>query len=333
MLSATRGYRKLSSWQGFFSGAALFRDEHCLLSVHRSGFEERVKRLHFKDIKCIVVSKARRFGVSRRLIFGALLLLIALAFASRYSLLPAIVRLAFEIALVLVWLYLSIKESCRCRVYTAVSQEELLSIRRPWKARKLLAEMTPLIEAAQGTLPAGWKESLATDQPIEIGQTAAKPGQVSVPAERAESRSGRLAASVVLVACLLLDVVQTSWDLQRAEPMPNWIGSLLALLEAAAAVWVLIQNRGIDVSLQRLGAAVLIFLGLAYYGQTGITVVAQMQAQARTKRPLQAAEIRLTSAHRSYMEIYIGGCCVLAITCALLTLGDPTLRRQRVMVE
>ncbi len=135
------------------------------------------------------------------------------------------------------------------------------------------------------------------------------------------------------MACLLLDVVQTSWDLQRTEPMPNWIGSLLALMEAAAAIWVLIQNRGIDVSLQRLGGAVLIFLGLAFYGQTGITVVAQMQAQARTKRPLQAAEIRLTSAHRSYMEIYIGGCFVLAITCTLLTLGDPTARRQRVMVE
>ncbi len=150
--------------------------------MRRSGFEERVKRLHFKDIKCIVVSKSRRFGVSRRLIFGALLLLIALSFASRFSLLPASVRLAFEIALVLFWLYISIQESCRCRVYTAVSQDELLSIRRPWTARRLLAELTPLIEAAQGTLPAGWKESLAPDQPIQIAQATAKPDEASVSA-------------------------------------------------------------------------------------------------------------------------------------------------------
>ncbi len=327
----SRSYRKLSSWQGFFSGAALFRDEHCLISVRRSGFEERVKRLQFRDITSIVVSKSRRFGVSRKVILGALLLLFALAFASRYSLLPAIVTLALEIAMVFFWLYISIQKSCRCRVYTAVSQEELLSIRRPWTARKFLAELTPLIEAAQGTLAAGWKESLAPDQPIQIAQATAKPDEASVPAERADWRARRLTASGVLVACLLLDVVQTSWDLQRTEPMPNWIGSLLALMEAAAAIWVLIQNRGIDVSLQRLGAAVLIFLGLAFYGQTGITVVAQMQAG--TRRPLQAAEIRSTSAHHSYMEIYIACCFVLAITCVLLTVGDPTPRRQRVMVE
>lgn len=331
MSSATRGYHKLSSWQGFFSGAALFRDEHCLISVRRSGFEERVKRLHFKDIKSIVVSKSRRFGVSRRVILGVLLLPLVLAFASRYPLFPASVRFAFVIALILAWLYISIQESCRCRVYTAVSQEDLLSIRRPWTARKFLAELTPFIEAAQGTLPAGWQESLAADQPIQIAQSTGQAEEVPARGERADSRM-RLTASGALVASLLLDVVQTSWDLQRTDPMPNWIGSLLALLEAAAAVWVLIQNRGIDVRLQRLGAAVLIFLGLAFYGQTGMTVVAQMQAQARTKRPLQPAEIRSSSAHRSYIEIYIGGCFVLAITCAWLTLGDPTPRRQRVMV-
>ena len=332
-MSETRGYRKHSSWQGFFSGAALFRDEDCLISVRRTGFEERVKRLHFKDIQSIVVSKSRRFGVSRRVILGALLLVIALAFASRNFFLPAGVRWIPEIALVLAWLYSSIKESCRCRVYTAVSQEDLVSIRRPWTARKLLADLTPLVEAAQGTLPAGWKESLGTDQPIQIAQPSAKRNVVSVPEGRAEARSGRLTASAVLVVCLLLDVVQTSWDLQRTEPMPNWIGSLLALFEAAAAVWVLIRNRGIDIGLQRLGAAVLIFLGLAFYGQTGITVFAQMQSQVRTKRTLQVAEIRASSAHRTYMEIYIGGCVVLAITCAFLTLSNPAARRERVMVE
>jgi hypothetical protein len=332
MSSETRGYRKLSSWQGFFSGAALFRDEDCLISVRRSGFEERVKRLQSKDIQSVVVSKSRRFGVSRRVILGVVLLLIALSFASRNLSLPAGARWTPEIALVLAWLYISIKESCRCRVYTAVSQEDLISIRRPWTARKVLAELKPLIEAAQGTLPEGWKESLATDQPIRIAQATAKLDHVPGAAESAEARVRRLTASGILVACLLLDVVQTSWDLQRTAAMPNWIGSLLALLEAAAAVWVLIQNRRIDVSLQRLGAAVLIFLGLAFYGQTGITVFAQMQARA-AKRPLQVAEIRASSAHRRYMEVYIGGCFVLAITCAFLTLGDPAARGQRVMVD
>jgi hypothetical protein len=333
MSSATRAYRKLSSWQSFFVGGAVFRDEHCLVSVRSSGFEERVKRLSFKDIQAIVVSKSRRFGVSRRVAFGALLLLVALSVASRYSLLPASVRLAIEVALVLAWLYISFRESCRCRVYTAVSQEDLLSIRRPWNARKLLAELTPLIEAAQGTLPAGWQESVAIDHPIALAQGVAKLNHEAAPGERADRGAGRFAASAVLVASLLLDILQTSWDLQRAQPMPAWIGSTLALIEAAAAIWVLIHNRGIDVSLQRLGAAVLIFLGLAFYGQSGIMFYSQVKAQVRTKRPLQAVEIRSSPADREFREVYIGGCLVLAIVGAFLTLADPTPQRPRVPAD
>ena len=323
-----RAYRKLSSWQGFFAGAALFRDEHCLISVRSSGFEEHVKRLYFKDIQAIVVSKSRRFVVSRRVIVGALLILVALSVASRYSLLPAIVRLALELALVLAWLYISIAASCRCRVYTAVSQEELSSVRRPWNARKLLAELTPLIEAAQGSLPAGWQESIV-DHPIVLAKAPTKADLEAISAEGAESRSGRLIASGALVASLLLDVVLTSWDLQRTQPMPNWIGNLLALIQAAAAVWILIQNRGIDISLQRLGAVVLIFLGLSFYGQVGIAAIAAAQA----KRALQGAELRSSPARRTYLEIYIGGCLILGILGAFLTLAGPTPQRQRVLVD
>jgi hypothetical protein len=149
-------------------------------------------------------------------------------------------------------------------------------------------------------------------------------------AERATPRAGRLTASSVLVASLLLDVVLTTWDMQRAQPIPSWIGSALALVEAAAAAWVLIQNRGIDISLQRLGAAVLIFLGLTFYAQTGTVVVAQVQSQARTKRALGADEIRANPMRRTIEEIYVGGCFVLAILGAFLTLAEPAPRRQRV---
>ncbi len=311
-----------------FSAGALFVDEHCLISVRSSGYEEHVKRLHFKDIQAIVVSKSRRFGVSRRVIFGVLLLLIGFLIAPRFFPLLTNELWALTGVLVLAWLSISIGASCRCRVYTAVSQEELLSIRRPWTASKLLTQLTPLIEAAQGTLPAGWHESLA-DHPIVFAKATTKANLGAIPAEGAESRSGRLIASGVLVASLLLDAVLTSWDLQRTQPMPNWIGNLLALIQAAAAVWILIQNRGIDISLQRLGAAVLIFLGLSYYGQVGIAAMATAQA----KRVLQPAELRSSPIHRTYLEIYVGGCLILGILGAFLTLAGPTPRRPGVLVE
>jgi hypothetical protein len=331
MSSARATYRKLSSWQSFFVGAALFADEHCLISVRSSGFEEHVKRLYFKDIQAIVVSKSRRFGVSRWVILCAFLLWVGIGFGSAYSQFLASFHWELAAGLVIGWLLIAIKESCRCRIYTAVSQEELLSVRRPWTARKLLAELTPLIEAAQGTLPAGWQESLAVDRPIVLAQAAPKTEiQGNNPAERAESRSGRITASAVLVTSLFLDVVLTSWDLQRTQPMPNWIGSLLALIEAAAAVWVLIQNRGINILLQRLGAVVLIFLGLAFYGQFGIGGFAQAQAQIRAKRPLPAVNIRANPMHRGYLEIYIAGCLVLGVLGVFLTLAAPVPQRQRV---
>ena len=333
MSSATRAYRKISSWRSFFTGAALLLDEHCLISVRSSGYEERVKRFSFQDIQAVVVSKSRRFGVSRKVIAAALLILIGMLVASQFS--PRLTPVSWIVGggWVFAWLYISMAQSCRCRIYTAVSREELPSVRRPWTAAKMLSELTPLIEAAQGALPDGWKESVAADRPILLHKAATKSDRQAAPAARTESRGGRLTASGVLVASLLLDVVQTSWELQRTQPMPRWIGYLLALIEAAAAVWVLIQNRGIDVSLQRLGAVVLVFIGLSFYGQTGMVFFAQVQSQVRTKRTLQAAEIRSSPAQRTFMKVYIGGCLILAIVGVILTVGGPTPRRQGVLLD
>ena len=331
MPSATQGYRRLSSWQGFFSGAALFRDEHCLMSVRRSGFEECVKRLHFSDIKAIVVSKSGRFGVSRRMILIALLLVAVLSITSRVY--PILSKTGWTLVAVLAvtWFYIALRASCRCVVYTAVSREELHSVRRPWTARKVLAEIAPLIEGVQGTLPVPWRESVAHDQPLELIQARSRPDRESLATKPAARRVGRGLGSAVLVASLLLDVLLTTWDLQRTQAMPNWIGSALALVEATAALWVLIQNRGMDVSLQRLGAVVLIFLGLSFYAQTGIVAVAQFQSQIRNKRPLQPAEMRANPLDRNFKEIYIGVCLVLSITGAVLTLAESVPRRQHAL--
>jgi hypothetical protein len=335
MSKETRTYRKLSAWAGLFGSGALFVDEHSLISVRSTGYEEQVKRFQFQDIQAIVVSKSRRFGVSLRVILGALLLLLAILVTS--TILPAITKALWALAgvLVIAWFAISIGASCRCRVYTAVSQEELLSIRRPWTASKVVAELTPLIEAAQGTLPSGWAESIAPDRSFQLG-AAAQLGRAGVKtrpeaghAEATEAGGSRFSASMLLVLSLFLDAALTAWDLQRAQALPNWMGSTLALIEAAAAVWVLIQSRGVNVSLQRLGIAVLIFLGLAYYGQFGIIAIANSQA----KRPLGTVEMRAAPVHRTYLELYVAGCFALGILGAFLTLAGPTRRGQRVLAD
>jgi hypothetical protein len=137
-----------------------------------------------------------------------------------------------------------------------------------------------------------------------------------------------MTASLLLVASLLVDAAFTAWELQRTQ-MPAWIGSALALIQAAAAVWVLIQYRGINISLQRFGAVAIVFIGLAYYGQFGLAGVASAQA----KRPIRTAELRTLPAHRTYLEFYIAGCVILGIVGAILIATSPAPRRQSVLVE
>ena len=327
MSNEPQHHRKLSSWKGAFGSGALFVDEHCLISVRSSGYEERVKRLFFKDIQAIAVSKARRFAPSRWMLITAFLLLIGILFTVVAA--PLVNRgLWIAIAgLAVVWLYTSIWASCRCKVYTAVSKEELVSVRRRSTARKILPQLTVLIEGAQGSLPENWRASIPGGS-IVLAEASLKSGQ-QADHEDAQMQAGRFWASVLLIVSLLLDAALTSLDLERTQQLASWIGSALALVEASAAVWVLIRNRGIDVSLQRLGAVVLIFLGLAFYGQYGIAAFATVQA----KHPLTPNELRLNPVHRTYLEIYIAGCFILAITGAILTIAGRTASRQRVMVS
>lgn len=329
MLYSPRPYRKLCRWQGLFASGALFLDEHCLIAVRSNGYEERVKRLFYKDIQAIVISKSRQFGISRPVLLAVLAFLLGYVLMSAYS--PPLARILWVPAagLAAVWLYVALQSSCRCRIYTAVSQEELLAVRRSWAARKLLAELTPRIEAAQGTLPGGWQESIAGDRPILLSSDIAPPDPQAAAREPAQSNLGRFTPSVVLVSSLLLDVMLTSWDLGRTVALPNWIGSVLALIEGAAAVWAMIQNRGVNAWLTRFGAVVLVFLGAAFYGQYVISGFATAQA----RRPLRADELRAAPIHHAYLEAYIAGCLILGIAGALLTLTGPSPAERRAMAD
>ena len=322
-------YRKLCRWQGTFASGAIFLDEHCLIAVRSNGYEEHVKRLFYKDIQAIVISKSRQFGISRPVLLAVLALLAAYVAMSVYSTPLARIFWAPAAGLAATWLYVALQASCRCRIYTAVSQEELLCVRRSWAARKLLAELTPRIEASQGTLPAGWQQSIAGDRPILLSGSSAAPDPRPAAGEPRASNLGRVTPSVLLVFSLFLDVMLTSWDLGRTAALPNWIGSVLALMEGAAAVWVLIQNRGINASLMRFGAVVLVFLGAAFYGQYVISGFATAQA----RRPLRADELRAAPIHHAYLEAYIAGCLILGIAGTLLTLTGPGPAQRRAMAD
>jgi hypothetical protein len=328
MSSETRTYRKLRpAWRGLFTASALFVDDDCLLLVRSFGYEEHVRRFYFKDIQAIVVSKARRFALSRWATIGALLLLAGIFIAPAVS--PPIARVLFGIAgvLTLAWLYVSMRASCRCRLYTAVNQEELPSVRRQWIARRVLRELIPRIDAAQGTLPVDWRATLPPDRAVQLAQSASlEHGAAPLKAELPQER---ILASGALLLALLIDAILTSWDYSRTTPLPQWIGSLLALIEASCAVWVLIQNRGLNAGLQRLGAAVLIFLGAAFYAQFGLFGA----LQAQMKRQIDQSEMHSLPLYRTFLEIYIAACIVLFLMGAILTFAGRASQRGRLLVQ
>ena len=307
-----------------FGSGAVYLDEHCLISVRSPGYEEHVRRLFYKDIQAIVISKSRRFGVSRGWWLAALLFFVSYIFASVSSEGLTSYLWAPPAGFAAVWLYIALRSSCRCRIYTAISSEELVSVRRSWTARRLLSALTPLVESAQGSLPEGWQASVSEPQPIVLTATSEAADHHAPAEEKTVAGAPRVTGAIGLVLLLVLDVVLTSVELSRALPFPAWIGAVLTLIEAVTAVWVLIQNRRLSVNLQRFGMAVLIFLGLAFYAQTMITAVATAQA----KHPLGPRELYASPIHHSFLEAYIAISLVLAIAGAIVMLGNPTPHRR-----
>ena len=121
-------------------------DDH-LLHVTSTGYTENYRRSYLRDIhSMLIVHTARRTYIAVMLV---LLMIGAAAIMSMadsgwvgYSVLGGIFSIFF------IWNHLR-GEGCRVVVITAVQQEKIPSLSRLPKTRKVIAELKPLIEAAQ----------------------------------------------------------------------------------------------------------------------------------------------------------------------------------------
>lgn len=146
--ASTPAYRKLTRMKrglGTMSQLALGPDH--LLHVQSTGYTESYRRFYLRDIQAILV-----VHTARRLIWTAvlcLLALIALLFVSGFDggVVPTAIVCTITLALLL-WNFLR-GRGCRLVIITAVQQESVSAVTRLPKARRVLAELRPLIEAAQ----------------------------------------------------------------------------------------------------------------------------------------------------------------------------------------
>ncbi len=131
----------------------LYRGNDHLLQVSSVTFSESYKRFYFRDIQAFIVVRTKDWIVVIGLLLMLALLLTGLAVGVGDSV-GSVVLGSFAALLLILALVVGLQgPSCRCHVRTAVQTEKLPSLNRLRRAEKILAELTPLIAAAQEAMP------------------------------------------------------------------------------------------------------------------------------------------------------------------------------------
>jgi hypothetical protein len=158
-----------------------------LLSVDYQWYSEDYKRFYFRDIQAMIIRKTRTGRTINEVLTPLTCIVVALAvslsiasgfddgFAIFWWIIGAVL-LAFLVANIIMG------PTCKCYMKTAVQTEELPSLRRLRRTRKVLARVRPLIVAAQGELTL---EEIAarTGQASGPGAEFAAGGDVNAPLE------------------------------------------------------------------------------------------------------------------------------------------------------
>jgi hypothetical protein len=310
LADARQRYHKLPGRRrGIVSSASLWTGADHLLSVRSDRFQEQYKRFYFRDIQAIVITKVPRYLVSTRALATGALLLIAILFLRVRA--PGLTNWLWLSLTVLtaVWIYVCAAHSCTCRLYTAVSREDLPSLYRNWTARKALAEMERRIAQVQGTFTESWAEA-ADFRPLgpEVASGRAPGGS------RVAMRSRTLASDIFL-ASLVADAVAVMWNIP-AKPLLTGLSAGFTALQLVSAIWIFVQHyRGILRSaMQRLAMVALLFIGGAMYSQEFFDAL-----EAARKQPQRPVVVSSHALPASIRPVYSAGLALLAIVGVVLS--------------
>jgi len=315
-MARSERYRKLPGRRrGIFRGASVWLAPDHVLLVKSLRFREEYKRYYLRDIQAIATASAPRFHISIRSVVLALLWLYAYAVAASMERVSgALVAGGMErvsgmqattylwiVAAVLVgaWAMISAAFSCRCRIYTAVSSDELPSVYRSWTARRFVAELEPQIAAAQGTLEGNWAEAVESytvgpprTLPPDITSGAA-PG--SIPAD-----PPRPWAAYAFITTLLAGGAADFLLLGTPGWMAQWILPLFTLCQAASTVAVLIACRRGELrgAWRILAVVALVVIALTYRANYSFGMLGNIGQQSTQASPTLAMQQLLATLAR-----------------------------------
>ena len=309
--SSPRYHKLPGRRRGFISSASLWTGADHLLSVKSDRLQEDYKRFYFRDIQAIVVTKVPRFLISTRAVaLGALLLIAVLIARGR---MPGLTVGLWLLAagLMACWIYVSAAHSCTCRLYTAVSREDLPSLYRTWTARKVVADLERRIAQAQGVFIESWADAAELCSPGPPDP----PGHAATGRRPADRRSRTLASDLFL-ASLFADAIATSLEIGSPSAVLTALSAGLTALQLAGAIWMFVQHsRGIlSTAMQRLAIVTLVFIGGLLYVQAFADSV--QAALAGRRGPVA---IHALARSETIRPIYIAGVLLLGLTGLVLS--------------
>jgi len=257
-------YRRLPGRRrGIGSSASLWMGSDHILLVKSAWFREEYKRFYLRDIRAIVVAPCARFYVSLPMLIGALLWLLP-GFGIAFW--PSRVAIGWGVgamAMAATWLAISIASSCRCRLYTAVSKDDLPSLYRTWTARRFLSRVKPWIDQVQGVVDAGWAEAeRANTGPVAAALAPVDPRPHAAP--RHTAASDLFVLSLFVSSLVGLGTVHSNAEV--------WLrvntGLTLAQLAGAIAVLMEYYRGRLGRAMRRVAVSALVLIGLTFYVQT-----------------------------------------------------------------
>lgn len=264
MAPAAETYRRLPGRRrGLGSSASLWMGSDHILLVKSAWYREEYKRFYLRDIQAIVVAPCARFYVSTPMLIGALLWLLP---GFGISFWPARVGIVWGIgtlAMAATWLAISIASSCRCRLYTAVSKDDLPSLYRTWTARKFLRQVKPWIDQVQGVADPSWVEAERSNAGPAVAALA------PVEPRPGAARSHTLASDLFVLSLFVGSLVDLA-TVHSETMVIRRMRSALAVVQLVGAIAVLIQyyRGGVRRAMQRVAIAALALIGVRFYVQS-----------------------------------------------------------------
>jgi hypothetical protein len=280
-------YRKLPGRRrGIIRGSSVWLAADHVLLVKSLKFREEYKRYYLRDIQAIAIATAPRFHISMRSLILALVWVFVCAVAAAAER-PSGAHLTIYLWIVAVlltvtWAIVSAAFSCRCRVYTAVSSDELPSVYRSWTARRFVAELEPHIAAVQGTLEGNWAEAVES---YTVGPARTLPPETPATPASAMADPPRPWAAYAFIASLIAGGVADFLLMGTPGRMAQWILPLFTLFQAASTVAVLVAcRRGqLRPAWRTLAVVALIVVALTYrvtYSFSALTAIGQQSRQS-----------------------------------------------------